>query len=186
MGKSFPFMNPIQQRPPVTVRLFGGLGNQMFQYATAYALALSVQVPFALEASGGASALVAAFDVPERLATGYDHGKVYRRVARRFGLPEWGVLRETAFHYQPFPDRLDRAFTLEGYFQSWRYFASHEDAVRARFSQHRELSSSSIEAARQIAEAELPISIHIRRGDYLSAHALKVHGLLPLRYSRPR
>ncbi|MFZ6027456.1 MAG: alpha-1,2-fucosyltransferase [Chloroflexota bacterium] len=71
---------------------------------------------------------------------------------------------------------------LHGYFQSERYFAANTALLRKEFSFRNEPTETNRKIARQI-KATQAVSIHIRRGDYVSdTHTHQVHGVCSLEY----
>jgi hypothetical protein len=167
--------------------LIGGLGNQMFQWACTRAVALDTGLPlrvatdqfsgyalralelqrvFALELPVASRdelrGLIGAWRAP--LAVRRAIGKLGSETAagRRFVLER---------HVQPGPglaQRAERGAYLHGYWQSERWFAHHAAAVRADFAWRQPLSERSAEVARRIAADGQAISLHVRRGDYVS------------------
>jgi len=66
---------------------------------------------------------------------------------------------------------------LEGYWQSEKYFASTEGLLRREFTIRQSLSGRNQEMAARIAGCNT-VSLHVRRGDYVSnPNASRVHGL---------
>ena len=58
--------------------------------------------------------------------------------------------------------------SLQGFFQSEKYFLNIEDSIRSMFT----FKPSILEPCKEMAETvENPVSLHIRRGDYLTNHA---------------
>lgn len=183
----------------------GGLGNQMFQYAAGKALAMRHGVPLALDLSGFRASdprntprpfLLDRLLVPEAAASAQRQGverpkenftraKWKARVDRllgKAGLPKLATsldeYREPHFHYDPAFEALGPQTALFGYFQSERYFASIAEGLRDWLSPREPLSSAAATALKEIEASGLPVSIHIRRGDYLKSGTHEVHGIL--------
>ena len=68
----------------------------------------------------------------------------------------------------------------EGYWQNWEYFIEAQTEVRSTFTFKKELVGRNAKVIREIQYAKMPVSLHIRRGDYLH-HKLFV-GLCDLNY----
>ena len=176
--------------------LVGGLGNQMFQYACARALALDLNVPlkfstdtFGVHIAHNGFELARVFGLKLDIAAGRDLGRMMgwvrslpaarRALAKRpfsllagrrfIGEPHfqyWPALRECARH----------GGYLHGYWQSERYFAGHAARIRADFSFRDEPQGENLLMAHAISQSTA-ISVHVRRGDYASnAKTLAVHG----------
>ena len=182
----------------ITVSLFGGLGNQMFQYAAGKALAERRGVDLKLDVSGfraypSRSYLLDRLNVPE---TAGDVGDFFRarwraridNLAIKVGLPKLPSssreYREPYFHFDRAFETLGPDTALFGYFQSERYFSSIADKIRGYFMPRDAFGAAAQSIANKIAISPLPVSIHIRRGDYLHAATAAVHGLLDQGYYR--
>ena len=169
----------------IYVRLHGGLGNQLFQYAVGRALALRRGTEVALDPRDALKkqaafhpalhhfAVVHAGAVP--LPPGRDRPLAYalwRYAGRR---PR--ILREKGLAFDPAVlDAPDDVY-LHGYFQSERYFDDHCAQLRNDFRIVTPPSDENARVLAQIGEQPFPVSLHVRRGDYVShAKGSQVHG----------
>ena len=192
----------------ITVSLMGGLGNQMFQYAAGKALAERHGVGLALDLSGFRDDALRSFlldrlCVPEassvNLSTAggekpanHFRRSVWRnrvdRVLARAGLPQLAAstddYREPHFHFDPAFEMLGPQASLYGYFQSERYFISIADGLRDWFLPREPLGEAAACVRARIGASPLPISVHVRRGDYLKPGTAEVHGILGEAYYR--
>lgn len=193
----------------ITVSLLGGLGNQMFQYAAGKALAERHGVRLALDISGFRddplrSFLLDRLLVPEAIPTaearagaaGKAQGNFERakwkgridRLLRCAGLPPMVQsphdYREPHFHYDPVFEGLGSHTTLFGYFQSERYFAPIAKQLRGWFSLREPVGGAAGEILARIEASRLPISVHVRRGDYLNPGTAEFHGIIGEPYYR--
>lgn len=164
----------------ITARLHGRLGNQMFQYAAARALAERVQTGVALDSreaeQRGEGVLTRVFDLPLSQSTALPPLK--QKNPLRYAL--WRSLglaprfqREQGLGYNPgFANWGDGTY-LHGYWQSERYFAAIADQICQDFTFPTFSTSQNAEMAARITE-DTAISLHVRRGDYvaLAAHVL--------------
>lgn len=191
----------------ITVSLIGGLGNQMFQYAAGKALAERHGVPLALDISGFdnyplRSFLLNRLFVPE--ASAPIQAEIVRKTKMNFARARWKAridrlfgkarlprlvsstneYREPHFHYDPAFERLGPQMALFGYFQSERYFSSIAGSLSDWFSPREPLSRNATAVLARIEASRLPISIHVRRGDYLHPGTAEVHGILDQAYYR--
>ena len=159
----------------IIVRLQGGIGNQLFQYAAAYALSRRLDCPLAMDLSIYEKEKVRRyaldrFNIPQRLApppflrTG---SPVIQRVMAAFGLRPFLTYREPHCQYDPRFLNLSPPVQIRGYFQSERYFAPVARELRGQMKLAVPLSDAAMNVAREIAASSMPISIHVRRGDYL-------------------
>jgi hypothetical protein len=183
----------------VIVRLIGGLGNQMFQYATARAIAHRNGVPLRLDISGFESydrhayslhhlsiqeALASEAEI-ERIKTAHRRSPVARlswrlRRLRRFSRNT--VVVERHFHFDPGILSLRGNVYLDGHWQSPRYFQDSEAVIRRELKVRIPPDEYNQQVARQILQTEA-VSLHIRRGDYVwDTSAQDAHGCCTLDY----
>jgi hypothetical protein len=67
---------------------------------------------------------------------------------------------------------------LFGYFQSERYFNSIAESLRGWLAPREPLGVAAAAALQRIETSRLPVSVHVRRGDYLKPGTHEVHGIL--------
>ncbi|WP_439922637.1 alpha-1,2-fucosyltransferase [Nitrobacter sp. JJSN] len=193
----------------ITVSILGGLGNQMFQYAAAKALANRIGTGVVLDCSAFEGYKLRSFmldrlQIPEcDLVNGGDQigtpatrgytgllwrGRVNRLLARVGMKPMAvadGTYVEPYFHFDPAFIELKKPISLFGYFQSERYFENIAGDVRRYFSPREPLGSASQAIADAMDRVEISVSVHIRRGDYVAfAETARVHGALSVDYYR--
>jgi len=180
----------------------------MFQYAAGKALAERHGVGLALDLSGFRNYALRSFlldrlCVPEADLIGLDRASDRKpinhfipslwkqridRVLGRAGLPKLAAsadqYREPHFHYDPAFERLGPQTSLFGYFQSERYFRSIAESLRDWFLPREPFSVPAAEALARIERSRLPVSVHVRRGDYLNSGTLEFHGILREPYYR--
>jgi hypothetical protein len=180
----------------------------MFQYAAGRALAMRHGVPLALDLSGFRNYALRSFlldrlSVPEadqaracevnaKKAPDNFAGSLWKqrvdRLLVRAGFPKLGVptdqYREPHFHYDPAFEALGPQTSLFGYFQSERYFGSITDTLRGCFLPREPFGTKAAEALARIEQSRLPVSVHVRRGDYLKPGTTEVHGILGEPYYR--
>ncbi|MDE2598245.1 MAG: alpha-1,2-fucosyltransferase [Rhodocyclaceae bacterium] len=179
----------------VVVRLIGGLGNQMFQYAAARALSLKIDADVALDLSWfgtdpdrqyALAPLSIQASLAEPMATPNRSNSFWTRVARRLGLPRhernMSVFSEASFRYDPRFETLQAPVFLDGYFQSEKYFRQYRDQLLKELCPHGNPSQSNARMLEEI-RSKGAICLHIRRGDYVSnAAANAYHGMCSLDY----
>jgi len=185
----------------VIVRLTGGLGNQMFQYAAGRALADRLGADLLLDTRAFEHAL--AFQAYTRRAYALSAFKLRARLATAQDLKHWPVwpveigmrlrfLRpvfrrwhfESGIRYDPGLLALREPVCLVGYWQSERYFADIADRIRADFSLLEPLSGDNASVL-ELARHRHSVGLHVRRGDFLSlSDAAQVHGLCSIDYYR--
>lgn len=174
----------------------GGLGNQLFQYAAAYTLAQKHGTTVKIDNSRFKTYkawpyMLPLVQVPQDMATeaeinalmpGASHIKS-QRLRKWLGIRDAHFYCEPHFHYDEAFEQLDDNTFLRGYFQSERYFASHGEALRALFQPAAPASDNALRYQADIRAATIPVSLHVRRGDYISNKAaLTTHGNIGLAY----
>jgi hypothetical protein len=180
----------------VIVNLKGGLGNQMFQYAAAKALAVRLGVPLAadldllLDRTPRANAVFRDYDLdlfglplarasPQQLAPFRRPGRTrWQRLKRRlYCWPRRIYYRERNFNFDADLLRARIGWGggvyLDGYWQSPRYFQSIQDEVRRDFTFRHVLSSAAAGLLHQIASTE-SVLVSVRRTDYLNNDLYRV------------
>ena len=181
----------------VGVRLVGGLGNQMFQYAAARALALRTEAELDLDLSWFGTVperefalLPFAINASRNNKLNYQATKtdLLSRVKRRLGfsqnVADFPVFSETSFRYDPRIEQVNAPVFLDGYFQSEQYFTSFQETIRDEFVVQTPPSSAAAQLLDQIS-ATNSICAHIRRGDYVNnPDANAYHGACSLDYYR--
>ena len=143
----------------ITTKLNGGLGNQLFQVAVAYAMALENND-------------YCAFDLHNVVVNQGNTAWTYRSnfFCELKELPDsWrpkSCYKQTQFNYTTIPYQED--MQLEGYFQSEKYFAKYKKEVLELFLND-DTRAGLISRLRDRYSVELhnSVSVHIRRGDYL-------------------
>lgn len=187
----------------VIVRLSGGLGNQMFQYAAGRRLAVVNDVPLKLDL--GWFERIPKGDTPRqyelhvfntiqevasrkevKALRGVDVRR-WPKLAKRFVNTTGLMTKDTAitekhYHFDPDILRLKGDVHLDGYWQSPRYFADIEDVIRKDFTLRIGPDAVNAAVAENISKAQ-SVSIHVRRGDYVSSRAVgQYHGSTTLDY----
>lgn len=184
----------------IICNIIGGLGNQMFQYAAARALALRRGAELVLDVSdfdgyglhqGFELARIFSLDVAIadrqsiRRVLGWQSGKTVRRFLRK---APFSMLRssrlviEPGFTYWSGLADISLPVYLLGYWQSEKYFSDVADEIRQDFTFRAEQEGRNAELASQMV-SENAISLHVRRGDYVSnKKTLATHGICSLEY----
>ena len=165
----------------IVVTLEGGLGNQMFQYATGRAASLRLHLPLtvdlrALRHRGHRRYGLDAFQGCAGLQIDGQGGWIDRLFDRLAGRKT--CLRESGFAFDERVLAFSGAVRLEGYFQSERYFSDYATVIRQDFIPcAAELGKIEILADRLLPKGPC-ISLHVRRGDYTDPEVMAHHGLM--------
>lgn len=185
----------------VIVRLTGGLGNQMFQYAAGRSVADRLGTDLLLDTRALEHALalrpytrrayaLSPFKLRARPATAQDlkgwplwAGEIGMRL--RLARPlfrRWHF--EGAITYNPSVRSLREPVCLAGYWQSERYFIDIADNIRADFTLRQPLTDASA-GLLELARSDGSVGLHVRRGDFADLdNAAKIHGLCSVDYYR--
>jgi hypothetical protein len=167
-------------------QIIGGLGNQMFQYAIGRVLSIQRHQAFQLDISGfdqyhlhHGYQLGHVFNCRPELADqaairsllGWQSSPVVRSVLRRSGASLFrssALVIEPGFEYWPGISHIPDDCYLSGYWQTEKYFKEHAAVIRSDFSFRTPLMDRNFQISRQMIEKNA-VSLHVRRGDYLTA-----------------
>ena len=177
----------------ITIRLNGGLGNQLFQFAAGRALSLRLGVELGFDArllgSGHSTYGLQAFRVQghvlEKSALPPARGdNPLHRAIWRAGLIKPVLFKEKALCYDPAFEGLKDGTYLSGYFQSERYFAPFSKQIRAELTFQEQFIDVPEHLLSAIRSGH-SVSLHVRRNDYANdPKALAIHGLRSVDYYR--
>ena len=182
----------------VIVRLMGGLGNQMFQYATGLALARRLKVPLLLDREfldsrppgmnwTARSLELDVFKAPLHFATRdmVKHARrelesVWRRRMDRLlpGLFPKRCYLQQGTGYDPGLLHCEAPIHIEGFWQNERYFKHLAEELRTEIFVPRALVEGQNAELLASIRASNCASIHVRRGDYVSnTDSNRYHGV---------
>ena len=171
---------------PVVVKLMGGLGNQMFQYAAGLALARKNQAPLRLDLTFLQERTPRPDITPRQYALDmFPLHPGCELITDAAAVPA-GLKRiaERHFHYDPAVTELPAGVHLEGYWQSPRYFEPIETELRQHFTLAPQLGAAATALAERIKATEA-VCLHVRRGDMVhDARTASVHGSCAVAYYR--
>ncbi len=187
----------------IAVRLMGGLGNQMFQYAIGRKLALEHSTDLVMDLIFFEN--IAKIDTPRHYeldcftinekflspakrpvenpqSTFAGRRGKLQLIKHRLVGQNWQVYYEPHHNFDPKALKLPDNSYLIGYWQTEKYFADSRDIILKDFSFKQPAKGKNAELLNQIKNSE-SISIHVRRGDYVTnKHASKFHGTKELSY----
>jgi hypothetical protein len=184
----------------VIVRLCGGLGNQMFQYALGRTIALRRKVPLKFDLTWFTQFGVRNYKLdrlrivadgeatPEEIAhvEGDDRGGLSRwlfwLVQARLPYYRRAKIEERCTTFDPYVLHAPKNVYLGGYWPCERYFAHIRELLLQEFEPVEPPDPVSREMA-QVMEQNESVSLHVRRGDYVTDPQFhRRHGLCPLDY----
>ena len=194
-----------QNSNAIVVSLYGGLGNQLFQYAMGRALSLRNGLPLVLDLAwfdqvkeGDASVTT----IREYALTPFELAvqtqktqapspispslmqRILRRILRHAPTKNEGlsIYREKGFNFDRMAFEYQGPVWLQGYWQSYRYFDDAAEILRHELGQARNVSVATQDMLDRISHSDA-ICLHIRRGDYVTnKNAAATHGLCSLDY----
>jgi hypothetical protein len=177
----------------IIVRLRGGLGNQLFQYAAAKALADFHRTELKLDLYTYTKHKYRKFELSR---FNIDGPEASRAEVHRFTgsnpLTRYLNKRENYFrcpavfaqpHYHFYEDffSLPGDLYLSGYWQSERYFQPASATIRSQFIPKNPLDERTSSLQKKM-RSENSISVHVRRGDYTTSNYNSFFGLIPKDY----
>ncbi len=171
----------------ILIKLQGGLGNQLFQYALGLNLQKKFNIPvlFDLEDYDKASnrpgfaqrdiflnALGLSFEKSENpVFSLYSYpfsikNIIKYQLKKALGSPAFVWIRENDFH--KIPEVVEKyPVYLDGYWQSEEYFIENADVIKNKLKYSGTLDYKNERLRKEIRNKE-SVSVHIRRGDYVS------------------
>lgn len=168
----------------IQVRLAGGLGNQMFQFAAGFALAERHRTALVLDQSGLASTVAGEGSIPRDYALDLFALPASCRATLQPGWRKWVAHRfqERSMRYDPAFARVPAGSYLAGYWQSAAYFRGVEDRLRAIFWLAAPPGDAAL--ADEIAAGE-SVCVHVRRRDFVHDPTIaRIHGACDAAYYR--
>jgi len=163
--------------------ILGGLGNQMFQYAMGKSLSINNNEEFKIDIRNFKKyfrkfELNLVFDCEINFASKNDLENILSWQKKLFFqkllkmklfkfLRKKNFIVEPYFHYWKDVNKLKQNLYLYGYWQSEKYFIKNEKIIRKNFQFKQPLTNKNFIISNEIKNSN-SISLHIRRGDYLT------------------
>jgi hypothetical protein len=182
----------------VIVKLQGGLGNQMFQYAVARGIAGHNQLIYldletlrkhdqdtphftARSYELGIFSGLSAYAVRPSMVSFLTSNRLLHRIACVFFKFRYIRQHENELIHAPV-NKMGTVIYLDGYFQSENYFKIIKAELLKEF-RFPALHAGNRLLEKKIRSSKNAVSLHVRRGDYLKSDViLNVHGVLPATY----
>lgn len=177
----------VSHTPKVVVRLMGGLGNQLFQYALGRAIEIECGAhvsfdPSLISRKNGRVYMLDRFTTKLQIAETPSPSH-FDRFLRFLGLGHYITERQLA--YMPYLfSRIKHGgtFYLDGYWQTEKYFNAIRKEILAEITLATPLGEHAKAIARSIYESQ-SVALHVRRGDYAAnMGAQTVHDVCGIAY----
>lgn len=184
----------------IIIKLKGGLGNQMFQYATGFALALKNKTQQKIDISNydhvtrdtPRKFALNVFNISSPIALSEEISGVSSKgfLSKLGNLINQKIFRNYYLDFHPdFLNKIGNKITLgkniylEGIFQSEKNFSEFTPQIQKEFTFKKELFDEKVKQLSEVLQKEDSVSIHIRRGDYIhDKKTNKYHGVCPIEY----
>jgi len=182
----------------IIVKLYGGLGNQLFQYAFGRNLALKNNCDLKFDTSFYANQNLRKielypFNFDFSIASSDEIKKI--RLEKNFftecfrksktivsSYYKRRIIDERSFDFDPNYLKIKDPSYLNGYWQSEKYFKEIRNILIQELIYKPKLSETFNTWIKQIKESN-SVSVHIRRGDYVNNNRTNaLHGLCPIEY----
>ncbi len=181
----------------IVSKITGGLGNQMFQYAIAKAIAKKRGDDFKLDISFYPKQTLRRyeldqFNIEENIANDNEIAKlsgienVWLKIKRKLGFninrpKSYFIEKESAIFDKEVFDYKNNIY-LDGYWQNEKYFKDIRAEIVKDFTSRNNISEEAKKYLSDIKNFQ-SVSLHVRRGDYVkNAHTNTVHGTCDLEY----
>jgi hypothetical protein len=169
----------------IVSQIYGGLGNQLFQYAAGYSLSKRQNVSLKLDIGFYGKQKLRTFELDRfkinyELSTKEEIDRIkkrhYPRIIQSFYykfqnlLPYYkrNLFNEKDNLYDPNFKKATGSCIINGYWQDHRYFLDFENEIRKMFDLKQEyLSNDYFEILSHVVSSN-SVSLHIRRGDYIT------------------
>jgi hypothetical protein len=170
----------------IITKIYGGLGNQLFQYAIGRCLSEQKNVPFFLDISQFDNYKLRGYNLGEFNIT---ENFANKDISNRYSFFESsklnnicnklmfnnGYIREKTFDFDEnlFKINHDEIY-LEGYWQNEKYFSSINNILRNEFTLRNPLSDNAKNTENLICTTSDSVSVHVRKTDFLKKENKKI------------
>ncbi|AYJ79911.1 alpha-1,2-fucosyltransferase [Aliarcobacter cryaerophilus ATCC 43158] len=176
----------------IIVKIIGGLGNQMFEYAYAKALqqkGYEVNIDISefdtYKLHGGFQ--LDKYDIDLQISSTQENDTFYKRniffsILNKLNLLPRKIIKERDISFcKELLEIKDNSYVM-GYFQCEKYFIDIKKVLIEQFKINQPISSFTFEIEEKILKFKNSCSLHIRRGDYTHKSNANIHGVCSLDY----
>ena len=173
----------MSKEPYVEIVLNGGLGNQLFGWATGFAASKRTGYKLRINDSGlvGRDCELSKFDIEVESGIPANSLSLFYRLPKKLQELKFATIFRPQFNYVEESFRFDKRFlkprpnsTYYGYFQSWKYFDDFSTEIRKMLINSFPDSSEYL-SFKGLIGSQKYIAVHVRRGDYLDK--ILFHGI---------
>ncbi|RDV16706.1 alpha-1,2-fucosyltransferase [Pontibacter diazotrophicus] len=185
----------------VVVTLTGGLGNQLFQYTIGKQLAIKNETTLKLYIANlgvedGRSYKLNHYNIDEVLATESEvekligeyyssslYAKIYRKIdSYRPKYKRKYYVEDENWRFEPEVMKVSSNVLLEGFWQHHKYYEKLDATILGELTLKKE-ETFTVKSLKDIEKDSTSVSLHIRRGDYVSdLNNASYFGVMPLHY----
>lgn len=177
----------------IIIKIIGGIGNQMFQYAVGRNLALINQTDLKLDLGSFTTYKLRDFELfnlnvntsaasqneINNLLPSHNFEKLFQYISPP---SKKTYYREKKFSFDKNVLLLGKNVYLKGYFQSEKYFIESEKWIRTEFEFKNELKEKFSDQSSKLADEE-SVAVHVRQGDFAKDSETSLyHGVLTANY----
>lgn len=183
----------------VIVKLQGGLGNQMFQYAFGRSIAKKLHTAVYFDPSFFDSVInesdisireyeLSIFDADvnfadTKLIRKFLQPDIFQRLLNKLNIYKKTIYNEPSLRMSKEVFNIKPSAYLSGFWHSEKYFWDIEEEIRELFIFRKPLNELSQKFVDKISEDKTAVSVHIRRGDYISSERTnQIHGSCTIEY----
>lgn len=174
----------ILNKSSIIIKLKGGLGNQIFQFAAAYTLAKQQNINLIIDTTYLSRDSFRKYELHNlNLEYRVINSNLKRRLFIFFNLISTLRLPIKFFEVEEFKfksvqNNNNRLLIMDGYFQNTKYFSDSKDDLIHFFN----INYDKCEILNNIKNTE-SVALHIRRGDYVNnSKTNQIHGICNLEY----
>jgi len=176
----------------IIVKIIGGLGNQMFQYAYAkvlqqkgYTVKIDISAFETYKLHGGYQ--LDKYNIDLKISTKEENDKFYKnhfiaKTLRRLGFDNSNIIQEKSLAFDEKLLNIKNYNYISGYFQNEMYFKEIKEILLKEFTLNLDKSKYTNKIENEILDSKDSCAIHIRRGDYSNSTNINIHGVCDLAY----
>lgn len=174
------------------VKIIGGLGNQMFQYAYAkaleqsgYEVKIDITAFLTYKLHGGYQ--LDKYKIDLKPSTIDENKILYKnniffKILKKLGIENAKIKQEKSLLFDSNFLKIGNNNYIEGYFQSEKYFKNIREVLLKQFIIKQETSNYTKKIEKKIIVSKNSCALHVRRGDFVSSTNIHIHGVCDMGY----